>query len=184
MKKLFVVVIIIAFASIFFAAPAFAATPGVNENEQAVLDYWHQKVGTFTLPVDALNNAELFFATNYDMTADQKDYIIAQTDRVIVIVKEENKSSLYDFTAADKSAIADIVFETAVKLHMHIQYNYTTNVLDIYDTDLNTILEHTAILKDTGESIMPIVLASLALLIVAGFETYFIRKNKITVSAK
>lgn len=167
MKKLVALLFAVIMLFAVMVVPASAATAGINENEQAVLDYWSQVVEDFKVPDDALSQAERYFATSFDMTVAQKDYIIAQTDRVLAIIREEKKSDLSDFSAENKSAIASIVFETGEYFDINVVYNYSTNLITMTDGSGTIFVKDATLIKKTGRALMPWVLAG-GLLLVSG----------------
>ncbi len=175
MKKVLTVVFVLLMV-LSLSICASAAT-GINDNEQAVLDVLNSTeiIGDngwkFRIPVKYVNSAENYFAGDCDMTADERDVILACIEEGAQIVKAEAdgqgfKGSDYKLnymSQASRSKVLELGIQACAQVDLNLVYNSAENQVVITPVGSSTpIFESTPLVKATGQE-FPLTIESVGM---------------------
>lgn len=174
MKK--ILSILFAIALVASLCLCVSAADGLNDNEKAVLAKLRttEKLGvngaSFSIPAAYVNAAENYFLT-IDMTAEQKDAILALINSGIATVKAEAADftgtgayQLKDMNQAARSAVLQAGQEACALVGATLVYNAASNQV-VITANGQTLFSSEPVVKTTGEAIT--VNASLAATVIA-----------------
>lgn len=180
---------------------AFAAT-GINANEQAVLDLLETShvIGEngwdFSIPQEYVNTAKNYFAGDCDMTAEEKDAIVAYIEQGKAIVKKEADAQKFDGAKYNLAKMSEEAREEVLSLgqkacaevDLKLTYIPKENDVVITPVDSNTpVFESAPVVKTTGELFTVntgVVAAVIAVALVMGTAVIFGISKKNGLFAK
>lgn len=177
LKKMFAVVAVLVLVCAMAITPVLAAS-GINENEQAVYDkiFASVQIGSASVSLLEGRQAEV---TNYfnmdgiDMTAEQKDQIIALIDNAIAAVQsnkeavawaEAGNTSMSKLPSDVKEALLNNASAACAVMNLTFNYDSASNSVTITDAQGNVLSQSNAVVKQTGAvDTTALVVAAIAL---------------------
>lgn len=192
MKKIFSAIVAVALAVVM--CMSVSAAGGLNDNEKAVLDKLKNSkvIGangwSFSIPTEYINSVENYF-NNIDMTAEQKDTILAKIDEGMAIVKAQAdsqnfKGTSYDLKLMDtasKKKVLELGQEACAAVSATLTYDASANKVIIKDAQNEVIFTNTPVVKTTGQD-FPITAAavcgSVAVVVICGAVVLFAVSKK------
>ena len=200
MKKLVAILFVVTLIAML-PLNAFAAT-GINANEQAVLDLLEnshvigENCWDFSLPQEYVNTAKNYFAGDCDMTAAEKDAIIAYIEQGKAIVKKEADSQKFDGTQYNLAKMSEKAREEVLALgqkacaEVDLKLTYIPKDNDVVITPVGSntpVFESAPVVKTTGEIFTVnagVVAAVIAVALVMGTAVMFGISKKNGLFAK
>lgn len=170
MKKIFSAIVAVTLAVVM--CMSVSAAGGLNDNEKAVLDKLKNSkvVGangwSFSIPTEYINTVENYF-NNIDMTASQKDTILAKIDEGMDIVKTQADGQNFNGTTYDlklmdtasKRQVLQLGQEACAAVSATLTYDASANKVIIKDAQNTVIFTNTPVVKTTGQD-FPITAAA------------------------
>lgn len=192
MKKIFSAIVAVALAVVM--CMSVSAAGGLNDNEKAVLDKLKNSkvIGangwSFSIPTEYINSVENYF-NNIDMTAEQKDTILAKIDEGMAIVKAQAdgqnfKGTIYDLKLMDtasKKKVLELGQEACAAVSATLTYDASANKVIIKDAQNEVIFTNTPVVKTTGQDFpitATVVCGSVAVVVICGAVVLFAVSKK------
>lgn len=176
--------------------PAFAAS-GLNENEQAVYDklFSGVKIGSTTVYFLDERQAEVtnfFNQDGVDMTAEQKDQILALLDEAMnlntnaEVIKwaEAGNTSLAKLPRNIKEVLLEKGTAACAVMGLAFEYNSANNQVTITDAEGHILCKTEAVIKQTGSvDYTAIIIAAVAMFGVLAAAAYVTVRSRAQAAA-
>lgn len=193
LKKMFAVVAVLVLVCAMAITPVLAAS-GINENEQAVYDkiFASVQIGSASVSLLEGRQAEV---TNYfnmdgiDMTAEQKDQIIALIDNAIAAVQsnkeavawaEAGNTSLSKLPSDVKETLLNDASAACAVMNLTFNYDSASNSVTITDAQGNVLSQSNAVVKQTGAvDTTALVVAAIALVAALAAAVVIVLRKRV-----
>lgn len=196
LKRMLVIAATLVLVMAIAVIPALAAS-GINENEQAVYDKLAGgvQVGSVTVNVfeDRLTEVSNYFnADGVDMTAEQKDQVIAllndawalASNKSVIAWANAGRSSLAELPRDVKEVLIAKGTAACAVMGLTLVYNAANNNVTITDANGNVVSECKAVVKQTGAvDYTALIVVAIALVAVLAAATVIAMRKRANAAA-
>lgn len=184
MKKVFCVIFCLLIAALPFTVVA-ANESVINPEEKAIVDYVKSMADKYqvTIRAEDINAMENYFKT-VDITAEQKDAIIAGIDSGIEIAKSDpafKSGNLKDLATSTKNQLIKKISDVVSIVGLKVVYNSGTHEFQFINADTGVLVYKNELpIKQTGpaDSYIFILIGVALVFVLAGISVTFVVYEK------